>query len=380
MPAKKYRIKLDATERIELEKIRDKGTHSSLRYKRAVILLLSDESEQGSHKPDSEICEVIGVSMRTVERLRKRCHEVGALASLKSKPHPPRPDLLKVTGELEAQITQIACSEAPDGRSFWTTQLIADEVVALGLIDSLSAKSVERLLKKSELAPWKNEYWCIPKKDNAAFVAKMEDVLEVYHRAPNAEIPLVCLDEFSKQLLADVTAPLAPRLGDIEKVDYEYERRGSSTAYMMALPHLGTRSIFMSENGTQNGIDFAHAIEHLATKVLPDSKKIVLVMDNHTTHSEASLYRAFAPEKARELCERLEIHYTPKHGSWLNMAEIEIGKVVNYGLKKRVSSREEMRTSLEAYQQRENQKPKIINWQFTNEKARIKLKSLYPSI
>lgn len=151
MPAKKYRINLDAIEREELEKIRDKGTHSSQIYKRATILLLSDESERGGHKPDSEICKIVGVTMRTVERLRKRCHEVGALASLKSKPRPPRPDLLKVTGKLEAQITQIACSEAPDGRSFWTTQLIAEKVVAMGMVESLSPKSVERLLKKVNL-------------------------------------------------------------------------------------------------------------------------------------------------------------------------------------------------------------------------------------
>ena len=151
MPAKKYRINLEASERNELENIRDKGTHRSQIYKRAVILLLSDESEQGEHKPDSEICKIVGVTMRTVERLRKRCHEVGVLSSLKSKPRPPRPDLIKVTGELEAQITQIACTEAPDGRSFWTTQLIAEKVVAMGMVESLSSKSVERLLKKANL-------------------------------------------------------------------------------------------------------------------------------------------------------------------------------------------------------------------------------------
>ena len=208
----------------------------------------------------------------------------------------------------------------------------------------------------------------------------MEDVLEVYHRAPNEKMPLVCLDEFSKQLLGDVTTPLPPRAGDTQKVDYEYERKGSATAYMIAMPHLGTRSIWMSENGTQNGIDFAHALEHIATNVHPDAEKIILVMDNHTTHSESSLYKAFTPEKARALCERFEIHFTPKHGSWLNMAEIEIGKVVNFGLKKRVSSKEEMRMSLEAYEQSQNQNPKVINWQFTNAKARIKLKGLYPTI
>ena len=208
----------------------------------------------------------------------------------------------------------------------------------------------------------------------------MEDTLEVYHRPVNEKRPLVCLDEFSKQLLSEKTLPLGPRPGSNRKVDYEYVTEGSASAYMMATPHLGTREVFMSEAGTHNGIDFAHALEHLAERVLPDAEKIVLVMDNHSTHSQSSLYRAFAPEKARNLCERFEFHYTPKHGSWLNMAEIEIGKLVNHGLKKRVSSREQMRTQIEAYCKRENQTPRIIRWQFTCENARVKLHHLYPSI
>ena len=204
--------------------------------------------------------------------------------------------------------------------------------------------------------------------------------MEVYHRPPNASRPLVCLDEFSKQLLEHVTAPLPSRPGDIEKVDYEYKRKGSASAFMMALPHLGKRSIFMSENGTHNGVDFAHALDHLATNVLPDAEKIVLVMDNLATHSEASLYKAFPAKKARALCERFEMHYTPKHGSWLNMAEIEIGKVSKYGLKERVKSKEDMRTSLKAYEDLANNNPKPIQWQFSNEDARVKLHKLYPSI
>lgn len=164
MPAKIYRIDLSPEERKSLEEIRDNATLSSKNYKRSVILLLSDESELGSAKPDSEICKTVGVNMRTVERLRRRCHEVGVLESLKSKPRPPRPDLIKITGDVEAQITQIACSEAPDGHSFWTSQLITDKVVALGLVDSLSKKSVQRLLKKVNLSPGKVNIGVSPKK------------------------------------------------------------------------------------------------------------------------------------------------------------------------------------------------------------------------
>ena len=208
----------------------------------------------------------------------------------------------------------------------------------------------------------------------------MEDVLEVYQRPVDPKIPLVCLDEFSKQLLSHVQDPLPPRIGDIEKVDYEYIREGSAAAYMMAIPHLGRRTIFMSEDGTQKGVDFAHALKHLANEVLPEADKIVLVMDNHTTHFESSLYKAYPPEEARKLCEKFEFHYTPKHGSWLNMAEIEIGKVNRSCFKKRVSSIEQMRESITQYLKRSNENPQPINWQFTNSKARIKLKGLYPTL
>ena len=155
VPAKIYRIKLTLAERNSLEVIRDKGSHRSQSYKRAMILLLSDEANNNPCKTDEEISEILGVSHRTVERLRVRCSEVGALESLKSKPYPPRTDLIKVTGKVEACITQIACSEAPDGKNHWTMQMIADKVIAMGQVESLSAKSVERLLKKANLPPGK---------------------------------------------------------------------------------------------------------------------------------------------------------------------------------------------------------------------------------
>ena len=151
VPAKKYRIKLDPDERKQLEEIRDKGVHKSQKYKRSLIMLLSDESHQGAKKSDSEIAKMVGVTMRTVERQRKFCHEVGAIESLSFRRKPPRKDLLKVTGEIEAHITHLACTEAPEGCAVWTTQLIADEIVKLELLDSISSKTVERVLKKAKL-------------------------------------------------------------------------------------------------------------------------------------------------------------------------------------------------------------------------------------
>lgn len=208
----------------------------------------------------------------------------------------------------------------------------------------------------------------------------MEDVLEVYQRPKDPQRPLVCLDEFAKQLLSEVSSPLPPKEGILERHDYEYVREGSVSAFMISMPHLGSRDVFISEAGTRKIKDFADCLDYLANTVFPNVEKIVLVMDNLNTHREASLYATFPPEKARALCERFEFHYTPKHGSWLNMAEIEIGLLTRTCLDRRIESSLLMRDEVKAYLEMKNANPSPINWQFTNEKARIKLKSLYPSL
>lgn len=208
----------------------------------------------------------------------------------------------------------------------------------------------------------------------------MEDVLAVYAR-PEEEIrPLVCLDEFAKQLLSETRAPVPAIPGHLAREDYEYVREGSVSGFMIAMPHMGKRDVFVGCDGRRTSLDFAACLDHIASKVLPNAEKIVLVMDNLNIHKEASLYEAFPPEKARALCERFEMHFTPKHGSWLNMAEIEIGLLSRTCLDRRIESAEEFKDEVKAYLARKNAESKPINWQFTNGKARIKLKSLYPSI
>ncbi len=208
----------------------------------------------------------------------------------------------------------------------------------------------------------------------------MEDVLAVYARPPQKDIPLVCVDEFAKQLLSETREPVAASPGHLAREDYEYVREGSVSGFMVALPHLGKRDVFVGSDGRRTAKDFAACLDHIANKLLPEAAKIILVMDNLNTHKEASLYEAFAPEKARALCERFEIHYTPKHGSWLNMAEIEIGLLARTCLDRRIGSTQEFEKEVTAYLDWKNQHSKAINWQFTNEKARGKLKSLYPTI
>jgi len=208
----------------------------------------------------------------------------------------------------------------------------------------------------------------------------MEDVLEVYHRPPDPQRPLVCLDEFAKQLLSETRAPLPAEPGRPARCDYEYVREGSVTGFMLAMPHLGCREVFVSEEGRRTARDFANCLDYLANTVLPEAPRIVLVIDNLNTHRAASLYETFPPEKARELCERFEFHYTPRHGSWLNMAEIEIGLLARTCLERSIGSREEFRSEIQAYLEWKNRDPRPIQWQFTNEQARLKLKSLYPSV
>lgn len=207
----------------------------------------------------------------------------------------------------------------------------------------------------------------------------MEDVLEVYQRPPDDNRPLVCLDEFAKQLLSETRLPIPATSRHVARHDYEYVREGSISGFILAMPHLGARDVFIGEDGRRTAKDFAACLDHLAN-ALPEAEKIILVMDNLNTHKEASLYEAFPPAKARELCERFEFHYTPKHGSWLNMAEIEIGLLVRSCLDRRIGSEQEFRSEIAVYLDRKNEDPKPINWQFTNDKARIKLKSLYPSV
>ena len=205
----------------------------------------------------------------------------------------------------------------------------------------------------------------------------MEDILAVYQRAYSEHEVLVCLDETSKQQVKETRLPLAPEAGRREKYDYEYERNGVSNLFMLFAPLAGWRQVKVTDRHTQ--IDWAQLIKELVDEHFPD-KKIILVMDNLNTHKLGSLYAAFKPEEARRIAERLEIHYTPKHGSWLDMAEIEIGVLSRQCLNRRIPDQETLRTEIKAWQAQRNQKAARVNWRFTTEDARIKLKSLYPSI
>lgn len=207
----------------------------------------------------------------------------------------------------------------------------------------------------------------------------MEDVLEVYQRPRDPARPLVCLDEFCKQLVEESREPVAMAAGQPARHDYEYVRRGCASAFLIHAPLEGMSGVHIGGDGRRTATDYAHALEYIAGVMFPAAAKIVLVEDNLNTHGDASLYAAFAPEKARALAERFERHHTPKHGSWLNMAEIEISALTRTGLPDRIASLEEFRERCQKAVASRNGGNCRTVWQFTNRQARTKLRHLYPS-
>ena len=206
----------------------------------------------------------------------------------------------------------------------------------------------------------------------------MEDVLEVYTRPYDSQRPVVCLDEASKQLVAETRVPIPAAPGKLERIDYEYERKGTASLFMVFEPLAGQRQVTVTDRRT--AIDFAHVIRDVVDVSYPQADTIVLVMDNLNTHKPAALYEAFEPAEARRLLERLEIHHTPKHGSWLNMAETELSVLVTQCLDRRLPDKEPLTREVAAWERQRNTAECRIDWQFTTQDARIKLKRLYPSI
>jgi hypothetical protein len=218
----------------------------------------------------------------------------------------------------------------------------------------------------------------IPPKANAAFVAAMEDVLEVYTRPHDASRPLVCLDETSKQLIAETRTPLPLLPGQPARHDYEYRRNGTANLFMLFAPLEGWRHVKVTERHT--AIDYAHILRELSDIHFAEADSITLVQDNLNTHVPASLYEAFPPAQARRLIERFEWHYTPKHGSWLNMAEAELAVLSKQCLDRRIADRDALAREVDAWLERRNTHHAKADWRFTTTDARIKLKSLYPAL
>jgi hypothetical protein len=224
--------------------------------------------------------------------------------------------------------------------------------------------------KKNELKPHLSKYWKIPPEGSAAFVAHMEDVLEIYHMPYDPDYPVVCMDESCKQMIGEVREPA--------RIDDEYIRNGVAEIFMEVEPLAGKRHVAVTEHRARK--DWAIQIKQMLDERYPRAIKVRLVMDNLNTPNIASLYETFEPKEARRLAERLDIHYTPKHGSWLNMAEIELSVLKGQCLDRRIPDMGTMQTQMAAWERDRNNSAKKMVWQFTTPDARIKLKRLYPKL
>jgi hypothetical protein len=220
--------------------------------------------------------------------------------------------------------------------------------------------------------------WCLPGKPSADFVCAMEDVLDIYQRPYDSKQPMVCLDETCKQLIGETQQPLPVAPGCPARIHYEYVRNGVANVFMMLEPLTGRCHVRVSQRRTMR--DWAHTVRDLVDIHFPEAEKITLVMDNLSTHKKAALYEVFEPEEAKRIADRLDIHYTPKHGSWLNMAEIGLNVLFRQCLKRRIPTIQLLGKHVKAWLCARQLDPPVINWRFTTADARIKLKRLYPSL
>jgi hypothetical protein len=222
------------------------------------------------------------------------------------------------------------------------------------------------------------EEWCIPPEANAAFVCAMEDVLDVYHLPEDPHFPTVCFDETSKQLIGEIATPLPAAPGQPQRYDYEYERKGVQNLFMFFCPLRTWRHVTVTDRRTK--ADWAACMREVVDELLPEAVRIRVVQDNLNTHTPAALYEVFPPAEAKRILDRLEFHYTPKHGSWLNMAEIELSVLNRQCLDRRIPDTPILAAEVGAWERMRNAKGATVNWRFTTADARIKLKRLYPSI
>lgn len=228
------------------------------------------------------------------------------------------------------------------------------------------------------MKPWNRRQWVIPPKENGEFVARMEQVIDVYKRPYDPRRPVVCMDESPRQLIRETRLPLPAAPGVVERYDYEYTRCGVANVFLAVEPLAGSRVVEITERRTKK--DWALFMESLPSAIPMRRRSPWLVMDNLNTHAPGSFYETFPPAAAKALWERFEFIYTPKHGSWLNVAEIEMSVLVRQCLDRRIDTLDKMRAETNAWQEQKNHAESLIDWQFTTDNARVKLKRLYPTL
>ena len=364
----KYVVELTDAERESLQEFVNSGSKLARKVKRAQVLLAANEGYCGK-----DIAELVGVGTSTVYRAKKRFVEQPFEVVLDDEPRPG--GSRKLTGKEEALLVAMACSGPPEGRARWTMQLLADAFVLMTDHDALSSETVRRRLAEKKLKPWQHKMWCIPKVDEQ-YVARMEDVLDLYAEVPAPAEPVVCFDESPIQLIGETRVPVPASPGRPARIDYEYRRNGTANLFVFLDAHAPWRHVKVTAH--RESSDFAECMRDLVDIHYPKAERIRVVLDNLSTHTEAALYRTFPAQEARRILRRLEFHFVPKHASWLNMVEIEIGVMKKQCLDRRIGDRALLRHELAAWEQARNNEGARINWLFTVEKARTKMARAYP--
>lgn len=366
----RYRVELTEEERTELKGLMAGGEQAVRKVKRAQILLASDVGQS-----EEAIARTLGVGISTVYRTRRRFVEGNLEEALSEEPRTGA--ARKLSGKEEALLVATACSKAPAGCARWTLKLLAGRMLELTEHSGLSAETIRRRLHDNELKPWQRKMWCIAKVDGE-YVARMEDVLDLYAEKPDKRQPVVSFDESPQQLIGEVRAPVAVAPGQARRYDSEYKRNGTANLFIMLDVHQPWRHVKVTDH--RKGVDFAECMRELVDQHYPQAEKIRVVLDNLSTHSAASLYNHFAPQEARRIMRKIEFHYTPKHASWLNMVEIEIGVMRTQCLDRRIAERTELESEIAIWERRRNANKDKIQWMFNCEKARLKLAHAYAQL
>jgi transposase len=364
----RYRVELDEAERAQLTAVLSGGKHAARKLKRAQILLAADAGVS-----DEAIASSLSVGGSTIYRTKRRFVEGNLDLALSETARPGAPR--KLTGKETALLVATACSSPPKGRRRWTLELLAGEMVRLTEHDSVSRDTVRRRLAEDDLKPWRRDMWCIPHVDGT-YVARMEDVLDLYAEEPDPARPVVCFDESPTQLIGETRQPIPAAPGQPERYDYEYRRNGTANLFVFLDAHKSWRHVKVTDQRTAR--DFAMCMRDLADVHYPDAERIRVVLDNLSTHTPGALYETFPAPEAHRILHRLEFHHTPKHASWLNMVEIEIGVLRGQCLDRRIGEREALVAEIVAWQRQRNDSGARIKWQFTTQKARSKLAATYP--
>jgi len=365
----RHRVELNQAERAELEALLAGGNQAARKLKRAQILLAADVGVS-----DEVISTSIGVGGSTVYRTKRRFVEGNLKAALSEEPRPGAER--KLSGKEEALLIATACSDPPKGRKRWTLELLADEMVKLTEHDRLSRETIRRRLAENDLKPWRRDMWCIPVIDGA-YVARMEDVLDLYAEDGDPKRPVVCFDESPHQLIGEVRQPIPAGPGQPERYDCEYKRNGTVNLFVFLDAHRSWRTVKVTEQRTAQ--DFAECMRDLVDIHYPEANVVRVVLDNLSTHSPGALYETFPAAEAHRILRRLEFHFTPKHASWLNMVEIEIGVLRCQCLDRRIDQKDRLGAEIAAWQASRNLSGARIKWMFTTQRARSKLARAYPN-